>query len=85
MKFAPVTPLPKFGRVTRSIILVGMLVGNLFPDIGCLSIALACTVLAAPVVIYEVLRWLPRFHPVILFVVPVFTVIAVHYWVVAQT
>lgn len=85
MKFSAVIPLPKYGRATRALVLVGMLVGNLFPDIGGISIALICTVLAAPVVVYEVLRWLPRFHPVVLFIVPVFAVIAIHFWIVAPT
>ncbi|WP_407358495.1 O-antigen ligase family protein [Microbacterium sp. LTA6] len=85
MKFSPVVPLSKFGRVTRSLILVGMLVGNLFPTVGGLGIALISTVLAAPVVIYELIRWLPRFHPVILFVVSLFAIVAVHAWVVAPT
>ncbi|WP_102194366.1 O-antigen ligase family protein [Microbacterium aurantiacum] len=85
MKFSPVVPLSKFGRVTRSLILVGMLVGNLFPTVGGIGIALISTVLAAPVVVYELIRWLPRFHPVVLFVVPLFAIIAVHAWVVAPT
>ncbi|WP_334149002.1 O-antigen ligase family protein [Microbacterium sp.] len=66
MKFSPIVQLSAFGRVSRSVLIVALLLGSLFPAIPGFPIALVAAVLTAGAVIYEFLRWLPRFHPVVL-------------------
>lgn len=70
MKFSTVVPLTPYGRISRSILIVALLLGSLFPAIPGFPIAVVAAGLAAAVVVYEVLRWMPKFHPVIL--VPIF-------------
>lgn len=70
MKFSPVVPLTPFGRISRSVLIVALLLGSLFPAIPGFPIAVVAAALTAAAVAYEVLRWLPKFHPVML--VPVF-------------
>lgn len=53
-----------------------MLLGSLFPAPDGIKWVGVATVIAAPVIVYEILRWLPRVHPVIFFVMPLFAVIA---------
>ncbi|MDQ0726305.1 O-antigen ligase [Microbacterium sp. W4I20] len=66
MKFAPVPPLNRFGRISRSIILVGLLIGGLFPTVGGVGVATIASPLALILVLYEVGRRLPKLHPVLL-------------------
>lgn len=75
--FTPLAPLSKTGRVLRSLIIVMLLLGSLFPAIGGVSLALVGTVLATPVILYEVFRWLPRVHPVVA-VLPFFVFVGLH-------
>lgn len=70
MKFSPIVPLSAFGRISRSILIVALLLGSLFPAIPGFPIAVVAAVMAAGVVIYEFFRWMPKFHPII--VVPLF-------------
>lgn len=70
MKFTPLRPLTKFGRISRSIILVALLIGSLFPSIGGIGLTTIASPLALLVVIYELGRWIPKIHPVVL--VPIF-------------
>lgn len=66
MKFTPVAPLGRFGRISRSIILVGLLIGSLFPTVGGIGITTIASPLALVVVLYEIGRRLPKLHPVLL-------------------
>lgn len=56
--------------MSRSIILVGLLIGSLFPTVGGIGITTIASPLAFLVVLYEIGRRLPKLHPVLL--VPVF-------------
>lgn len=78
MKFTAVHPLSKSGRVSRSILLVALLIGSLFPTLLGISFTTVAAAITLPVVVYEILRWLPRIHPVALFVLPLFGVFALH-------
>lgn len=75
--FKPPPPLTRAGRVSRSILTVTLLLGSLFPTIGNTNLVLIAAILSAPVIAYEVLRWLPRAHKILFFVVPLFGVAAV--------
>lgn len=66
MKFVPVHPLTRSGRVWRSIILVSLLIGSLFPSIGGIGLTTIASPLALVVVLYEIGRRLPKLHPVLL-------------------
>ncbi|KJQ55082.1 O-antigen ligase family protein [Microbacterium sp. SA39] len=70
MKFTAVAPLTAFGRVSRSILIVALLLGSLFPLVEGFPVAVVAAAAAGIVIVYEIFRWLPQFHPVI--VVPVF-------------
>lgn len=77
MKFKAVTPLSRFGRISRSLILVALLIGSLFPTVGGIGLATIASPLALLVVVYELGRWIPKLHPVIL--VPIFfSLVALH-------
>lgn len=82
MKYASLVPLTRPARILRAVLLVALIVGNLFPPIGGVSIALVATLLTVPTVVYEVLRWLPRLHPVLAFVLPVFGAVTLHMLIV---
>lgn len=58
-------PLTRFGRTSRAIILVALLLGSLFPAIGDIGVANVATGFAAVVIIYEIFRWIPLLHPVL--------------------
>lgn len=77
MKFTPIRPLTKFGRVSRSIILVALIIGGLFPEVGGIGVAAIASPLALVVVIYEIGRWIPKIHPVLL-VPAFFGILALH-------
>lgn len=82
MKFSPIRPLTKFGRISRAIILVALLIGSLFPSVGGIGLATIASPLALLVIVYEIGRWLPKIHPVIL--IPVFFgLVVLHSQVVA--
>ena len=76
--FTAPQPLTGFGRVSRSLLIVGLLIGTLFPPVVGVNLVSVASALAVPVVIYEVLRFLPRMHTVVVFVVPLFGLIAAH-------
>lgn len=78
MQFTAPAPLTAFGRISRSALIIALLIGSLTPTIGGYSVVPIAAGLAVPVVIYEVLRFLPKLHPVVLFVVPLFGVLASH-------
>lgn len=70
MKFAPLAPLRKVERILRSIVLVALLIGSLFPTVGGIGVTLAASICALILVAYEFGRWVPRIHPMV--VVPLF-------------
>ncbi|KQX05669.1 hypothetical protein ASC59_16490 [Leifsonia sp. Root1293] len=65
--------------------MVALLLGSLFPPVFGFSPVLVATVIAVPVIIFEVLRFLPRIHPVLVFVIPLFCIFALHALYVAPT
>lgn len=70
-------------RRVRAVLLVALLLASLFPAAGKVNVVGIAALLAAPVAVYEILRFLPRLHAVVWFVVPLFGVIAGHvllYW-----
>ncbi|MET0888082.1 MAG: O-antigen ligase family protein [Mycetocola sp.] len=74
----PVRPLTRGGRVARSVLVTALLLGSLFPPVFGVSPVLAATVIAIPVIAFEILRFLPRIHPVVWFVIPLFGFFAAH-------
>lgn len=82
MKFQPVTPLSPAGRAVRAIVLVLLLIGSLFPDLGGIGVAAVATVAAVPLIVYELLRWIPKIHAAIPFVGVLFGAFAAHMWMV---
>lgn len=77
MKFTPVRPLTKFGRISRSIILVALLIGSLFPAVGGIGLNAIASPLALLVIFYEVARWIPKIHPIVI-ALPFFATVAIH-------
>ncbi len=77
MRFTALRPLTKFGRVSRSIVLVALLLGSLFPPVLGFGVANLASPVALLIVLYELGRWFPKIHPVI--IVPVvFATVAIH-------
>lgn len=77
MKLSLPKPLTAFGRVSRSILIVTLLVGSLFPQIPGFPLSLIAGVFAGIGVAYELLRWLPKFHPAFLIAI-FFALLALH-------
>ena len=79
MSQAKTSPLGRpFGTAVataRAAIFVALLTGNLFPTVGGFSLATAAAIVAAPWIVFELLRYLPRIHPVIPFCIVVFLVL----------
>jgi len=84
VKFKQPGPLSRRSRVLRSVLVLGVLAGNLLPDIGGVSLSLLSIILVAPVIVYEVLRFFPRVHPVLL-IVPIFGLFALHVLYISPT
>lgn len=63
-------------RVTRPVLLVALILGNLFPQVPGVSTVVVAGLIAAVLVAYDVLRYLPSIHPLVYFVIPVFAVLA---------
>lgn len=74
--FKPPPPLKRSARAARSVLVVVMLIGSLFPAPDGISWVAVATVVAVPVIAYELLRWLPHVHPVVAFVIPLFAILA---------
>lgn len=70
MELKPIAPLAQWARVARSILIVALLLGSLFPVIQSINIALIAAILCAAVILYELFRWAPKLHPIVL--VPLF-------------
>lgn len=51
--------------VVRAVVFVALLSGNVYPPVAGASLAVVGAVLAAPLVVWEVLRYLPRIHPAV--------------------
>lgn len=75
MKLPPIKPLSKWGRVSRSTLIVTLLLGNLFPVPG--NVVLIAMILTTLVLVYELFRWLPKIHPM-LAVIVFFLILASH-------
>ncbi|MBF0722787.1 O-antigen ligase family protein [Sanguibacter inulinus] len=65
-------------RVLRSLVIIILLLGGLLPEFMGLNVVVAAAVVAAPLVVYDLWRALPRVHEVIYIVVPVFGIFAAH-------
>lgn len=59
-------------RRVRAFTLGFLLTGSLFPDVGGLALNAIASVVAAPLILFEFLRFLPRVHPVLLITTWVF-------------
>lgn len=66
-----------FGRISRSIVLVALIIGSLFPTVGGIGITTIASPIALVVILYELGRWIPKIHP-ILFVPLFFGAVALH-------
>lgn len=81
MSQAPaITSTPTAGRTSatiRAIVFVALLTGNLFPSLGPVSLATAAAILAAPMVVWEIVRALPKIHPALPVTALVFVVLIV--------
>jgi hypothetical protein len=77
MKFTPLAPLNKVGRVARALVLVALLIGSLFPTVGGISVTAVASIAALALIIYELGRWIPKIHPVLV-VLPIFGILVLH-------
>lgn len=78
LQYATLRPLTRFGRISRSLIIVVLLIGSLFPAVGGIGLVAVASVLAVPVILYEALRFFPTVHWSVVLVVPVFGLLASH-------
>lgn len=77
MRFSPPPPLSAFSRVFRSVTIVTLLIGNLFPIPQGFPIMILTAALCVILIAHEIIRKLPIVHAVV-FVPVFFGIIALH-------
>jgi O-antigen ligase len=67
-------------RRLRAFAFVFLLIGTLLPPVGGISLTTVAIALTVPLLLFELQLSLPRVHPVLKFVVPLFAVLAAPVW-----
>lgn len=78
-------PAPHVGRALRAVTLTVLLTGSLFPVVGGINLVLPAALLAVLLIVWEVIRTLPRLQPGLVFVLALFVILAAKGFLMAPT